>query len=223
MRWKVRSCYSVTIIHVWSARKNSLLNKFIGKKKLFRKISFYYVACKRIRNSQFSSFPSLFSPPSDWQRLVVLLWLHNLCWYGCCLNKQPPETQRASEQGCIMMELWLRAYSSRHTHEHWRSCVFSSTVSASLRFITAVRIVFSCVRSLKQAKNFFCVFLWRNFRGKNPSTLETWHTWRSMWKNHIDRSKESERKLSFWGDCITRGKIYGTKLCSKHHKISKDK
>lgn len=68
-----------------------------------------------IQNSFEFPLPSIYAPFScasfSTQRRVVQQWLHNLCWYGCCLNKQQPETFCEKGRilwGCIMMELWLR-------------------------------------------------------------------------------------------------------------------
>lgn len=170
-----------------------------------------------------TKFPILFASSRRcapfWQRLVVLLWLHNLCWYGCCLNKQPPETARAgeSERGCIMMKLWLRAYSSRYTHEHWQSCVFFRAPSA-FHFISSEHFVcFLSCSLLKANRKLFHPFCFCDGISEEniPQPLKTWHTWRSMWKIILteperrgnkfflaDKEKLYNKRENLWHDTV---------------------
>lgn len=101
-------------INLWAAK--SLFAEKINKHKR----AFYDVACRRNFFSR-RRWCALF-----WQRLVVLLWLHNLCWYGCCLNKQPPQAQYRSE-GASWWNcdyVLCSIHSSWRTHEHWAVMCF---------------------------------------------------------------------------------------------------
>lgn len=66
--------------------ETSLLNKSIktcSKKRKIPKAKLFLHASAVSQN---------FSRASFYSNGLLLLWLHNLCWYECCLNKQAPET-----------------------------------------------------------------------------------------------------------------------------------
>lgn len=185
--------------------ETSLLNKWCIKSQKPTLAHFIMRRATRLKFS-FSRWCVLF-----WQRLV-LLWLHNLCWYGCCLNKQQPETSRC--RGCIMMKLWL--HTVLYTLE-----LMHAWALAIMCFFFEHHQHFTPFRSLLFLIEGFLSFLQRNFRREKNCSTSKLDTVGSMWKNRIDRSmRKSLRKRK---KCITRGKIYGTIQCSKHHKISKDR
>lgn len=93
--------------------------------------------------------------------LVVQSWLHNLCWYGCCLNKQLPETLCGA---------------SKSKGASWWNCDYV-LCCYTLDLIHAWALAIMCFSSIVSiSSNFvFLLFLRWNFSTeKIPS--KTWHS-----------------------------------------------
>lgn len=117
--------------------------------------------------------------------LLFCSWLHNLCWYDCCLDKQPPETLWTTGEGASMMEWWLRRTHTRVDARMstaavmWRSPSFSRAIKTSSTFP-----LFFCL-----SMSTFFVVRWiflgaLGWREKIPSNLT--HEAKSMWKAQSD-------------------------------------